>query len=660
MVNLVFLLLLKVIANVEDEDMYYRCSRRDGCDNLYINLVGCDEELHSFKLNTTKCKELNGVIDYYFCNDYIKTGQNFTLEACSPSELRGCSNISCFNGKGILRDILDCESENGTLSHIIHKYYPHYTQNYSLIKERINFGIPQQLSIYDKGKIVCGFKKQEDLIDYLVWTVKGKYMYTYGGGHDPIYYGRPSKGTGEKCPNDANVIGFDSSGLILYMMKMMDNKVYLGGLDSQNLQEIGKRLGCGKSENNINAGDILFFVNNKNNIHAAFAISKTMFLEAYRPPNEGCKGIPITARSISEISQLYKNEKVYAIDFLQIKTFIDGEKYLIDKNLYENNPIALKSIYNFHNENDTYHISVNSITHGEERKSSFVIYTNISSGNETHKIKFYCDFDHSEKKENISDLILFNYNCSTEPLYDLNIFEGNTQIEYIELANKEEENYFDISNVNISANKNTISNKESTFNIDNLTNYAIFTCYEKKIINLTNDISFTLEGKTNRELSKDINLVLSLNNINDFYMNCVFSSKFMDNSSLYCSFNISNFKTIDDINIYYIRENEINANDITIYFVGLKKALFIYEKKIEINIEKGESEKKINNIILIIIIIAVIALIGILITIIIIVRKSKNKESKTNNKHTDNKKKKFVGVNRIDIKSIKDFSISND
>lgn len=265
-----------------------------------------------------------------------------------------------------------------------------------------------------------------------------------------------------------------------------------------------------------------------------------------------------------------------------------------------------------------------------------------------------------KKKENISELILFNYNCSTEPLYDLNITEGNTQIEYIELANKEEENYFDISNVNISANKNKISNNESTFNIDNLTNYAIFTCHEKKIINLTNDISFTLEGKTNRELTKDINLVLSLNNINDFYMNCVFSSKFMDNSSLYCSFNISNFKTIDDINIYYIRENEINANDITIYFVGLKKALFIYEKKIEINIEKGESEKKKNNIILIIIIIAIIALIGILIAIIIIVRKRKTKESKTNNKHTDNKKKKFVEVNRIDIKSIKDFSISND
>ena len=659
MVKLVFLLLLKIIVNFENEDMYYKCGRKDGCDNLYVNLVGCDEELHSFKLSTTKCEELNGVIDYYFCDNYVKSDQEFTLEACSPSQLRGCSNISCFNGKGMLRDILDCESENGTLSHIIHKYYPHYYQNYSLIKERINFGIPQQLSVYDKGKIVCGFEKQQDLIDYLVWTVKGKYMYTDGGGHEPIYYGRPSKGTDKKCPNDANVIGFDSSGLVLYLMKMMDNKVYLGGFDDQKLHEIGKRLGLVKSGNNFNPGDVLFFVNNENNVHAAFAISKTMVLEAYRSPNDGCIGIPITTRSISEITQLDKNEKVYVTDFLQIKTFIDGEKYLIDKNLFEDNPIILKSIYNFHNENDTYHISVNSITHGEERKSSFVMYTNISSGNKTHKIKFYCDFDHSEKKENFSELILINYNCSTEPLYDLNISEENTQIEYIELGNKEEEQYFDISNFNKNESTNKISKNESNFNLDNLTDYLIFIYYENKIIiNLTSEISFILEGRTNRKLSEDINLILSLNNLNDFYMNCVISSKFSDNSSLYCSFNGSNLKTSDSFNVYYIKENEINTNGNVIYFVGLNKVEFIYGKEIEIKVEKEDSQKNINIIIIIIIIIAIMILIGILIAIIIIIRKKKTKEPITINPSTKNKKrKKFTENNKIDNKSTKDFSI---
>jgi hypothetical protein len=279
-------------------------------------------------------------------------------------------------------------------------------------------------------------------------------------------------------------------------------------------------------------------------------------------------------------------------------------------------------------------------------------------------MKFYCDFDHSEKKENISDiseLLLINYNCSTEPLYGLHISENNTQIEYIELENKEEEIYFDISNFNKSVYINKISNNESNLNMDNFTDYLIFTCNENKTINLTNEISFILEGKTNRELSEDINLVLSLNYINDFYMNCVVSSKFMDNSSLYCSFNGSNLKTIDNINVYYIKENEINTNDnTTIYFVGLNKVEFIYEKKIKIEIEKENSEKKINKIILIIIITAVILLVGILIAMIIILRKGK-KELTTYNPSTENRKeKKFTEHSKIDNKSIKDYSISND
>ena len=665
MVKLVFLLLLQIIYNFENEDMYYRCKREDGCEHLYINLVGCEEELHSFKLNTTKCNELKGEIDYYFCDNYVKEEEEFTLEACSPSKLRGCSNISCFNGKGMIRDIMDCKSENGTISHIKHKYYPHYYYNYTLIKERINFGIPTQLSIYNKGKIVCSFEKKDDLIDYLVWTVKDKFMYTFGGGHDPLYYGRPSKGTAEKCQNDVNVIGFDSSGLVLYMLKMIDNQVYLGGSDCQKMYEIGTRLGLAKSEKNITAGDVLFFVNDKNEIHAAFAINNTMVLEAYRSPNEGCKGIPISTRPLSEITQLNKNEKVYVVDFLQIKTFIDGEKYLIDKNLFENNPIVLKSLYNFYNNNDTYYISVNSITHGEERKSSFVMYANISNGNsrnETHKIKFYCDFDHSEKKENISELILINYNCSTEPLYDLSISEVENIIESIELGSKEEEKYFDISNFNKSVNNNKISNNESTFNMDNLSDYLIFTYNQNKTINLTNEISFMLEGKTNRELSKDINLVLSLNNIKDFYMKCVFSPKLKDNSSLFCSFNDSNLKTIDNGNVFYIKENEIKANDTVVYFVGLNKVEFIFGKELEnkIEIEIKDSEKKINTLILIIIIIAIVLLIGILIAIIIIVKKVKNKEPKAKNKQTVIQRPKYLEINNIAPKSVKDFSISDE
>ena len=111
---------------------------------------------------------------------------------------------------------------------------------YKEIKKYIDFGIPQQFYSYDNGENVCSFKTLDDLISYLVWTVKDKFVYTYGGGHASDFYGRRSKGTTEKCPNDENVIGFDSSGLVLYMMKMLGNKVNLGGSDCQKMYEIGK------------------------------------------------------------------------------------------------------------------------------------------------------------------------------------------------------------------------------------------------------------------------------------------------------------------------------------------------------------------------------------------------------------------------------------
>ena len=244
----------------------------------------------------------------------------------------------------------------------------------------IDFGIPHQLSIYDQGNIVCSFETKNDLIDYLVWTVKDKFVYTYGGGHASDFYGRPSRGTTEKCPSDAYIIGFDSSGLVLYMLKMLGNKVNLGGSDCQKMHEIGKRLGLVNSEDSIKAGDVLLFGNDEYKSHAAFAISRDMALEAYgHYEDEKCTGMPILTRPISEIRRLYKNGKVYVVDFLQKKTFTDGEKYLKDENIYEPNPIVIKSIFDFHQVGESFYILVNSIVYEEERKFSFVIYINFSN-----------------------------------------------------------------------------------------------------------------------------------------------------------------------------------------------------------------------------------------------------------------------------------------
>ena len=90
MKKIILLLLFKIIYNDSYQNItdYWYCEKKNGCADQSITLIGCDREIYSFKLNTTKCEEINGEIDYYFCDNYIEKKQEFTVEACSPSKLR--------------------------------------------------------------------------------------------------------------------------------------------------------------------------------------------------------------------------------------------------------------------------------------------------------------------------------------------------------------------------------------------------------------------------------------------------------------------------------------------------------------------------------------------------------------------------------------------
>jgi len=143
---------------------------------------------------------------------------------------------------------------------------------------------------------------------------------------------------------------------------------------------------------------------------------------------------------------------------------------------------------------------------------------------------------------------------------------------------------------------------------------------------------------------EDINLILSFNNTNDFQMNCVIS---MNNSSLYCSFNKSNLKTDSYINIYSIKENEINANDKNIFLVGLNKVEFIYETEEEKE-EKIKTEGIKLFIIIIIIVVSIIILVSLFVITIFIIRKKK-KEIALKSKSAKAEESKFshnkIGMN---------------
>ena len=284
-----------------------------------------------------------------------------------------------------------------------------------------------------------------------------------------------------------------------------------------------------------------------------------------------------------------------------------------------------------------------SIAYVEERQFSFVFYITFSNKiklrnlDENIKIKFYCDFNNSQKNENISELILINYNCSTDPYENLNITEEDNLIESVELENKDEEKYFDISNINKTMNISQISKNESDF--------IIFTFYENKTINLANKTSFILEGQTNYKLYQNISIKLSLNHTNDFYMNCII---FKNGSSLFCSFNVSELKVDKSINTTYsIKENEISSDDDkNIFFVGLNKVEFIYEEEIEEKPKRNEKKNNIKLIIIIIIIIIAIIFVGIISFIIaffIVKKRKKNKELKS--KIEDDKSKQSSSSN---------------
>jgi hypothetical protein len=307
-------ILFKVIYN--NDLVYWLCENSKGCKEENTVLFSCVNEEYAFKLKPQICTKLGGQISHYFCDNYVSPYENFTIEKCSPSERRGCSFLKCFNGKGILRSIYEC-SLDGTTNHLHHTYFSHFLiSNYGELKKHINFSIPTDLANYDNGELVCAFKTFQDLIDYLVWTVKGKFVYSWGGGHKKDFYG-PTKGTNynNKCINDVNVVGFDCSGLVLYMLKMLGNNIKMNGANCESMYQLGKKLGLIKSSNEIKAGDVLLFGSENRKSHTAIAISNSMALEAFKH-YEDCTGIPILTRKISDITNIYKNRKVWVVDFL--------------------------------------------------------------------------------------------------------------------------------------------------------------------------------------------------------------------------------------------------------------------------------------------------------------------------------------------------------
>jgi hypothetical protein len=62
---------------------------------------------------------------------------------------------------------------------------------------------------------------------------------------------RTKKGTyyNNECKNDINIVRFDRSGLVLYKLKILGNKIKINGANCESIYHLGKKLGLIKSSN---------------------------------------------------------------------------------------------------------------------------------------------------------------------------------------------------------------------------------------------------------------------------------------------------------------------------------------------------------------------------------------------------------------------------
>ena len=87
---------------------------------------------------------------------------------------------------------------------------------------------------------------------------------------------------------------------------------------------------------------------------------------------------------------------------------------------------------------------------------------------ENTRLKFYCDYNTSNLDENSKKLTVTDYNCSTDEYNEnLNIIKEDNILDSLELVDKEEEQFFDLSNIK-TLNLSVIICNETFFDKDNL------------------------------------------------------------------------------------------------------------------------------------------------------------------------------------------------
>lgn len=164
------------------------------------------------------------------------------------------------------------------------------------------------ITIFKGNKILCSdlaycdysfiFNTKEDLLNGLVYLMEGKFIYSYGGGHSSK---GPTKcliqNSNNKIIDDSNIIGFDCSYLVMFLLYNSSSHLYNLDMIKTNAQGLYKFVKNKKilknSDDSIENGNVLFYGKDENSIHhVTIALENGKMIEAYGHDSNG-NGLPI-------------------------------------------------------------------------------------------------------------------------------------------------------------------------------------------------------------------------------------------------------------------------------------------------------------------------------------------------------------------------------
>ena len=278
-----------------------------GYDYIQCGLIRVDTDDEQVCTNLLKGTVTQG--SFYSCSSYEGKPVKQPFD-------KACCNMKCMLGKGELVlnhysekccfDVYESKEEFLVISMYFDQFNSDFNKAIGIIDD--NFFYDEKSGTFNGNKILCSdrymcdysckFNSKEDLLNGLAYLMEGKFIYSYGGGHSSE---GPTKGTIENSNNkiidDSNIIGFDCSGLVMFLL--FNSGSHLCDLDmpktnAQGLYNYAKKKKIIKNSNDLIVnGNVLFYGNDEKSIHhVAIALDNGKMIEAYGHDSNG-NGLPI-------------------------------------------------------------------------------------------------------------------------------------------------------------------------------------------------------------------------------------------------------------------------------------------------------------------------------------------------------------------------------